>query len=312
MPHSSVSSTVKLCRALRFSLTSRSLGSSVVAFLGRFGHVGNVSGTLRVRRRNGAVPACLIRNMNDSDYSIVPAWGLANRCPRWLKRNVPKGNADHFTARLLDELRLETVCEHARCPNRMECYAQKTATFLILGDVCTRACRFCGVAKGRPVPPGPDKPPTGEHSPLTPRHSPLTPRHSPLTPHPSPLLPPDPDEPRRVAEAARPAGAAARGGHLRHPRRPARRRRRTLRPHDRGDPPGNDGDGRGAALRLRRQRGGPGSAHRRRPRGLQSQHGDGAAAVSAPSAARGPTTAGRWPCSAASPHGSRPSASRPA
>jgi len=78
--------------------------------------------------------------------------------PRWLKRNVPKGNANHFTERLVEELRLETVCQHARCPNRMECYAQKTATFLILGDICTRACRFCSVAKGKPASPDPDEP----------------------------------------------------------------------------------------------------------------------------------------------------------
>jgi lipoic acid synthetase len=83
---------------------------------------------------------------------------MSTSLPRWLKRNVPKGNANHFTARLIDELHLETVCDHARCPNRMECYARKTATFLILGDVCTRACRFCGVAKGRPAPPDPDEP----------------------------------------------------------------------------------------------------------------------------------------------------------
>ncbi len=78
--------------------------------------------------------------------------------PRWLKRNVPKGNANHFTARLIDQLRLKTVCDHARCPNRMECYAQKTATFMILGDVCTRGCRFCSVATGRPLPVDPDEP----------------------------------------------------------------------------------------------------------------------------------------------------------
>jgi lipoyl synthase len=78
--------------------------------------------------------------------------------PRWLKRNVPKGNANHFTARLVEELQLQTVCEHAKCPNRMECYAQKTATFMILGDTCTRGCRFCSVAKGRPRPPDPDEP----------------------------------------------------------------------------------------------------------------------------------------------------------
>lgn len=78
--------------------------------------------------------------------------------PRWLKRNVPKGNANHFTARLIDELRLETVCDHAKCPNRMECYSQKTATFMILGNTCTRACRFCSVPKGKPAPPDPDEP----------------------------------------------------------------------------------------------------------------------------------------------------------
>jgi lipoyl synthase len=78
--------------------------------------------------------------------------------PRWLKRNVPKGNANHYTAHLIGQLGLSTVCDHAHCPNRMECYAAKTATFLILGDVCTRACRFCSVRKGKPQPPDPDEP----------------------------------------------------------------------------------------------------------------------------------------------------------
>lgn len=81
--------------------------------------------------------------------SIAPAEDAHRRLPRWLKRNVPLGNANHFTARLLDELRLETVCDNARCPNRMECYSQKTATFMILGNVCTRPCGFCSVAKGK-------------------------------------------------------------------------------------------------------------------------------------------------------------------
>ncbi len=76
--------------------------------------------------------------------------------PRWLKRNIPKVGGPQFTARLIDQLRLQTVCDHAKCPNRMECYAHKTATFMILGDVCTRRCGFCSVAKGktRPVDPG--------------------------------------------------------------------------------------------------------------------------------------------------------------
>jgi lipoyl synthase len=80
------------------------------------------------------------------------------RLPRWLKRNVPKGNANHFTADLLKELRLETVCESAKCPNRMECYSQKTATFMVLGNVCTRPCGFCAVDRGRPALPEADEP----------------------------------------------------------------------------------------------------------------------------------------------------------
>jgi len=81
-----------------------------------------------------------------------------NRLPRWLKRRVPKGNYRHYTADLIQDLGLQTVCEHARCPNRMECYAQKTATFLILGDICTRSCSFCSVSRGRPLPVDPDEP----------------------------------------------------------------------------------------------------------------------------------------------------------
>jgi lipoic acid synthetase len=72
------------------------------------------------------------------------------RLPKWLRREIPRGNANHFTANLLEELRLETVCDNARCPNRMECYSQKTATFMILGNVCTRPCGFCAVSRGRP------------------------------------------------------------------------------------------------------------------------------------------------------------------
>lgn len=82
----------------------------------------------------------------------------SQQLPRWLKQRVPKGNANHFTAKVVQRLGLATVCEHARCPNRMECYASKTATFMILGDVCTRGCAFCGVTKGRPQPVDTDEP----------------------------------------------------------------------------------------------------------------------------------------------------------
>src|SRR5947209_2568329 len=74
----------------------------------------------------------------------------ARRLPTWLKRKLPHGNGNFFTQELLRELRLETVCENARCPNRPECYARRTATFMILGNVCTRPCGFCSVPRGTP------------------------------------------------------------------------------------------------------------------------------------------------------------------
>ncbi len=72
------------------------------------------------------------------------------RLPKWLKRQIPKGNHVNHTASLLEELKLETVCDNAKCPNRMECYSQQTATFMILGNVCTRPCGFCAVKRGKP------------------------------------------------------------------------------------------------------------------------------------------------------------------
>src|SRR5687767_6982087 len=89
------------------------------------------------------------------DGSIEPS---PRRLPAWLKRPLPRGNENFFTHHLLRELGLETVCENARCPNRPECYARKTATFMILGNVCTRPCGFCAVPRGRPLGLEPDEP----------------------------------------------------------------------------------------------------------------------------------------------------------
>lgn len=70
------------------------------------------------------------------------------RLPPWLKRPLPQAEM-YFTAGLIEELRLETVCESAKCPNRNECWSHKTATFMIMGNVCTRPCGFCSVPKGK-------------------------------------------------------------------------------------------------------------------------------------------------------------------
>ncbi len=74
----------------------------------------------------------------------------ARRLPSWLKRPLPVGNENFFTQSLLTELGLETVCENARCPNRPECYARRTATFMVMGNICTRPCGFCSVPRGEP------------------------------------------------------------------------------------------------------------------------------------------------------------------
>ncbi len=87
------------------------------------------------------------------------AVSATGRLPRWLKRPIPRSNANHLTDGLMEELGLETVCDNAKCPNRMECYSQLTATFMILGNVCTRPCGFCAVHRGRPpAPPADDEP----------------------------------------------------------------------------------------------------------------------------------------------------------
>ncbi|HUK54597.1 MAG TPA: lipoyl synthase [Candidatus Binatia bacterium] len=85
--------------------------------------------------------------------------------PEWLRVRFPGGPNHQELMRIMRTLDLHTVCESARCPNMGECWEHRTATFMILGNVCTRACGFCSVPSGRP------------------------------------LGPPDEDEPRRVAEA---------------------------------------------------------------------------------------------------------------
>ncbi|MBN1975862.1 MAG: lipoyl synthase [Anaerolineae bacterium] len=80
------------------------------------------------------------------------------RRPPWIRVRAPTGEAYRELKRLMRTQALHTVCEEAHCPNIGECWAHRTATFLILGDTCTRNCRFCNIATGRPAPPDPDEP----------------------------------------------------------------------------------------------------------------------------------------------------------
>jgi lipoyl synthase len=87
---------------------------------------------------------------------VVPAERLQK--PDWIRVRLGNGLRFHEIKRILREHRLHTVCEEAACPNIGECFGKGTATFMILGDLCTRRCPFCDVAHGRPLPPDADEP----------------------------------------------------------------------------------------------------------------------------------------------------------
>jgi lipoic acid synthetase len=72
------------------------------------------------------------------------------RLPEWLRTKLPTSDSFTHTRSLLDELKLHTVCESAKCPNHWECWSKGTATFMIAGDRCTRACGFCSVTTAKP------------------------------------------------------------------------------------------------------------------------------------------------------------------
>jgi lipoic acid synthetase len=80
------------------------------------------------------------------------------RLPEWLRFQLPTTDGFAQTRALLTELKLHTVCESAKCPNHWECWGKGTATFMIGGDRCTRACRFCAVETAKPLPLEPDEP----------------------------------------------------------------------------------------------------------------------------------------------------------
>jgi len=80
------------------------------------------------------------------------------RKPDWLRIDLNKGRSLNYVKEILNRFSLNTVCEEANCPNRMECFSKKTATFMILGSQCTRNCRFCNVTHGVPQPVDPEEP----------------------------------------------------------------------------------------------------------------------------------------------------------
>lgn len=83
---------------------------------------------------------------------------MSRTFPPWLKKRIPPEGTTDTVRALLKELGLTTVCQNARCPNLMECFTRKTATFMILGNVCTRNCGFCAVSHGTALPVDPNEP----------------------------------------------------------------------------------------------------------------------------------------------------------
>src|ERR1700675_3245842 len=105
-----------------------------------------------------ASPFHILANDPAVGGAAVPLPGMHPR-PAWLKVRFFGGDNYQDLKRIMRTLGLHTVCESARCPNQGECWDHRTATFMILGDVCTRSCGFCAVTSGRPAgPPDEDEP----------------------------------------------------------------------------------------------------------------------------------------------------------
>ena len=97
----------------------------------------------------------LASNISPSDVVRIKP---ARRLPSWLRKSLAPGQEAHSTDALIRDLGLHTICESGNCPNKNECWSQKTATFMILGDKCTRNCGYCSVDLGKPLPPDPQEP----------------------------------------------------------------------------------------------------------------------------------------------------------
>src|SRR5262250_1562804 len=90
--------------------------------------------------------------MKNKDIADIHSGAVATeRKPDWLKVSLPTGKEYWRMKEIVDDNDLHTVCESAACPNRGECWSKGTATFMILGNICTRSCGFCNVITGRPT-----------------------------------------------------------------------------------------------------------------------------------------------------------------
>jgi len=100
---------------------------------------------------------CSSQLVHNTQYAIRNTT-QARKLPAWLKRPLPAGDNYKHTEKILTSLGLETICANANCPNQGECWDRAAAAVLILGNICTRNCKFCSLTPGRPKPPDPTEP----------------------------------------------------------------------------------------------------------------------------------------------------------
>lgn len=112
------------------------------------------------KRRASAVPGQKLRGSAKMAHIPIKVEPTVTplRKPDWIRVRLPTGNQVARVKQMLREARLHTVCEEAACPNLPECFGRGTATFMIMGDICTRRCPFCDVAHGRPLELDPEEP----------------------------------------------------------------------------------------------------------------------------------------------------------
>ena len=92
------------------------------------------------------------------ELPVISEEATRRKKPDWLRVKLPVGTEYAKVRKLVDQHKLHTICESGNCPNMGECWGAGTATFMILGNICTRSCGFCSVATGRPLPVDWDEP----------------------------------------------------------------------------------------------------------------------------------------------------------
>jgi lipoic acid synthetase len=104
-----------------------------------------------VPENNSTLSNSILPDINQPEVIALPKRERLYKKPPWLKVKLPVGENYRKVRKLVDDYKLHTICESGNCPNMGECWGAGTATFMILGNVCTRSCSFCAVATGRPL-----------------------------------------------------------------------------------------------------------------------------------------------------------------